>query len=143
MLTLLQDPIPYHVHLYFEMLQTELASNNGSMPAGSIERCFKEQLAGFQGTAYLGHYREKLESIFETQEKRRIAQQVLRAASAQKNGIKISELGSNSNQEQQEIQPIITELVAEKFLVIENGNLKFCSNLLRFWWRTHVVGVWA
>ena len=143
MLTLLQDPIPYHVHLYFEMLQTELSFNNGSMPAGLIERCFKEQLASFQDAAYLGHYREKLESIFETQEKRRIAQQVLRAASAQKSGIKISELGSNSNQDRQEVQPIITELVAEKFLVIENGNLKFCPNLLRFWWRTHVVGVWA
>lgn len=142
MLTLLQDPIPYHVHLYFEMLQTEFASNNGSMPAGLVERCFKEQLASFQGVAHLGHYRKNLELIFETQEKRRIAQQILRAASAQRNGIKVSELGSNSYQEQQETQSIIAELIAEKFLVVENGNLKFCSNLLRFWWKKHEVGVW-
>ena len=141
MLTLLQDPIPYHVHLFFEKLQTELADKSGLMSAESIKRCFDEQLAGFQGTAHLEHYKEKLESIFETQEEKSMAREILKAACMQQNGIKNSDINTANSEGKKTIQLVLNELIAEKFLAIENGNVRFCSNLLRCWWRKQVVGV--
>ena len=141
MLTLLQDPIPYHVHLFFEKLQTELADKSGLMSAESIKRCFDEQLAGFQGTAHLEHYKEKLESIFETQEEKSMAREILKAACMQQNGIENSDINTANSEGKKTIQLVLNELIAEKFLAIENGNVRFCSNLLRCWWRKQVVGV--
>ena len=141
MLALLQDPIPYHVHLFFEKLQTELADKSGLMSAESIKRCFDEQLAGFQGTAHLEHYKEKLESIFETQEEKSVAREILKAACVQQNGIKNSDINTANSEGKKTIQLVLNELIAEKFLAIENGNVRFCSNLLRCWLRKQVVGV--
>ncbi len=141
MLALLQDPIPYHVHLFFEKLQTELADKSGLMSAESIKRCFDEQLAGFQGIAHLEHYKEKLESIFETQEEKSMAREILKAACMQQNGIKNSDINTANSEGKKTIQLVLNELIAEKFLAIENGNAGFCSNLLRCWWRRQVVGV--
>ena len=141
MLALLQDPIPYHVHLFFEKLQTELADKSGLISAESIKRCFDEQLAGFQGTAHLEHYKEKLESIFETQEEKSMAREILKAACMQQNGIKNSDINTANSEGKKTIQLVLNELIAEKFLAIENGNVRFCSNLLRCWWRKQVVGV--
>lgn len=141
MLALLQDPIPYHVHLFFEKLQTELADKSGLMSAESIKRCFDEQLAGFQGTAHLEHYKEKLESIFETQEEKSMAREILKAACMQQNGIKNSDINTANSEGKKTIQLVLNEFIAEKFLAIENGNVRFCSNLLRCWWRKQVVGV--
>ena len=141
MLALLQDPIPYHVHLFFEKLLAELADKSGLMSAESIKRCFDEQLAGFQGTAHLEHYKEKLESIFETQEEKSMAREILKAACMQQNGIKNSDINTANSEGKKTIQLVLNELIAEKFLAIENGNVRFCSNLLRCWWRKQVVGV--
>ena len=141
MLALLQDPIPYHVHLFFEKLQTELADKSGLTSAESIKRCFDEQLAGFQGTAHLEHYKEKFESIFETQEEKSMAREILKAACMQQNGIKNSDINTANSEGKKTIQLVLNELIAEKFLAIENGNVRFCSNLLRCWWRKQVVGV--
>ena len=141
MLALLQDPIPYHVHLFFEKLQTELADKSGLISAESIKRCFDEQLAGFQGTAHLEHYKEKFESIFETQEEKSMAREILKAACMQQNGIKNSDINTANSEGKKTIQLVLNELIAEKFLAIENGNVRFCSNLLRCWWRKQVVGV--
>lgn len=140
-LTLLQDTIPYHVHLFFEKLQTELADKSDQMPAGLIERCFDEQLAGFQGAAHLEHHKEKLESIFETQEEINLAHEILKAACIQRSGVKDLDTDATNAEGKQAIQLVLNELIAEKFLKIENGNVRFCSNLLRCWWRKHVVGV--
>ena len=141
MLALLQDPIPYHVHLFFEKLQTELADKSGLMSAESIKRCFDEQLAGFQGAAHLEHYKEKLESIFETQEEKSMAREILKAACMQQNGIKNSDINTANSEGKKTIQLVLNELIVEKFLAIENGNVRFCSNLLRCWLRKQVVGV--
>ena len=141
MLALLQDPIPYHVHLFFEKLQTELADKSGLMSAESIKRCFDEQLAGFQGAAHLEHYKEKLESIFETQEEKSMAREILKAACMRQNGIKNSDINTANSEGKKTIQLVLNELIVEKFLAIENGNAGFCSNLLRCWWRRQVVGV--
>ena len=140
MLALLQDPVPYHVHLFFEKLQNELASKSGPMLAESIERYFDEQLAGFQGTAHLEHYMEKLESIFETQEEMNMANEILKAVCMLQNGIKNSDIDATNSEGKKAIQLILNELIAEKFLAIENGDAGFCSNLLRCWWRKQVVG---
>ena len=140
MLALLQDPIPYHVHLFFEKLPAELANKSGTMPAGLIKRCFDEQLAGFQGTAHLEHYKEKLESIFETKEEMSMAHEILKAACMQQNGIK-SDIDATNSEGKEATQLILNELIAEKFLAIENGNIRFYSNLLRCWWRKQVAGV--
>ena len=141
MLALLQDPIPYHVHLFFEKLQTELADKSGLTSAESIKRCFDEQLAGFQGTAHLEHYKEKLESIFETQDEKSMAREILKAACIQQNGIKDSVIDAANSEDKEAFQLILNELIAEKFLEIENCSVRFCSNLLRCWWGKQVAGV--
>jgi len=141
MLALLQDPIPYHVHLFFEKLQTELADKSGLMSAESIKRCFDEQLAGFHGAAHLEHYKEKLESIFETQEEKSIAREILKAACMQQHGIENSVIDAANSEDKEPFRLILNELIAEKFLEVENCSVRFCSNLLRCWWRKQVVGV--
>ena len=125
MLTLLQDPIPYHVHLFFEKLPAELANKSGTIPTGSIERCFDQQLAGFQGAAHLEHHKEKLESIFGTQEETSMAREILKAACMQQGGIKNPDIDATNSEGKEATQLILNELIAEKFLEIENGNARF------------------
>ena len=141
MLALLQDPIPYHVHLFFEALQTELANKSDPMPAGTVERCFDEHLAAFQGAARLDHHKEKLAAIFGTDEEMSMAHEILKAACMQQSGIRDSDIDAIHSERNQPTQPILNELMAEKFLKIENGTVIFRSNLLRCWWKKHVVGI--
>lgn len=141
MLALLQDPIPYHVHLFFEILQTELANKSGPIPEGSIKRCFNEQLVVFQGAARLEHLKEKLEWIFETQKEISIAHEILRAACMKQSGINDFDICTTHCEEKQTTQTILDVLEAEKYLTIENGKVRFCSNVSRCFWRKHVVGV--
>lgn len=141
MLTLLQDPIPYHVHLFFETLQTELATKSDPIPPGTIKRCFDEHLAAFQGDARLDHYKEKLEAIFETDEEMSEAREILRAACMQQSGIRDFGNDGDNSEGRQTTQSILNELIAEKFVNIENGSIIFSSNLLRCWWKKHIVGI--
>ena len=67
-LDLLQDPVPYHVQLFFSLLRDASRGNPARVSPEEIERCFAERLAGPSGTAHLDHYAERLEVALDERE---------------------------------------------------------------------------
>ena len=135
-LELLQDPVPYHVQLFFSALRDACGGNPSGVSRKLIERCFEERLAGARGTAHLDHYAERLEIAFDEKE-HDVARDILSRACLRKRGVKLTALGDLRGLSEPAVQSVLRDLEADGYLMRAGSRIEFRSNLLRVWWRKH------
>ncbi len=135
-LGLLQDPVPYHVQLFFAALRDHCKGDVACVSKEVIERTFSERLAGASGTAHLDHYATRLEIALEPNEYE-VACAVLDHLSRYRNGTDLRQLDTLQQQGAGVFRSVLRILKADSYL-IEQGQLwRFRSNLLREWWERH------
>ena len=135
-LDLLQDPVPYHVQLFFSALGDASRGDASRVSPELIERCFSERLAGAGGTAYLDHYTTRLEVALNEHEYE-LAGKILSLVCRRRTGSAIGELVGSVESDERTFRSVIRDLEADGYLFREADQLAFRSNLLREWWRRH------
>ena len=135
-LDLLQDPVPYHVQLFFAALQDACKGVPSRVSPSLIESCFRERLAGPSGTAHLDHYAARLEVALDEHE-HELARAVLSRICRRQIGESIGKLTEAVESDERTLHSVLHSLEADGYLVRDASRLKFRSNLLREWWRRH------
>ena len=128
-LTLLADPVPYHVQLFFSAIHNTCSGDASRISPTVIEQCFAERLTGESGTSHLDHYAERLADIFDHRELE-AAQEILGLACGAESGIAVEDLGEAPTPK----RTALRELKADGYLDEQDGRIAFRSNLLRIWW---------
>ena len=135
-LDLLREPVPYHVQLFFSALRDACRGEPSCVSLAMIERCFAERLAGASGTAHLDHYAARLEMGFDKNEYE-AARDILSRVCRRADGVNLAELEDLRQQNEQTFRSVLRDLEADGYVKHEDSRLKFCSNLLREWWRKY------
>lgn len=133
-LSLLGDPVPYHMQLFFSALRDACQGDVRNVSAGLITECFADRLAGPGGTAHLDHYATRLNFALDEDE-HRIALDVLGRASRQDKGVRVAELEDLRQQNEAAFRSVLRDLETDGYLRRDpDDTLRFRSNLLRQWW---------
>ena len=135
-LDLLQDPVPYHVQLFFSALQDACKDMPSRVSPESIESCFRNRLAGPSGTVHLDHYATRLETALD-ERGYELAREILSHACRRRDGATIRELTELVESDERTFRAVLHDLEADGYLTREDNRLTFRSNLLREWWRRH------
>ena len=135
-LKLLQDPVPYHVQLFFSALRDHCRDDAACVSQEAIERTFSERLAGASGTAHLDHYATRLETALDASE-HEVARAILDHLSRHRNGTGLKQLGQLQKDGSGVFKSVLRELEADGYLVGQGQLWRFRSNLLREWWKRH------
>ena len=135
-LDLLNDPVPYHLQLFFSAIRDESRGEPSRVSPAMINRCFEERLAGPSGTAHLDHYEKRLEIALDERECG-MAYDILGLACRRKDGVSFPDLEDLRRQGNETFQSVLSDLEADGYVRREDGHLIFRSNLLRVWWRKH------
>ena len=135
-LKLLQDPVPYHVQLFFAALRDHSKGDVACVSHEVIERTFSERLAGASGTAHLDHYATRLEIALKPDEYD-IACAILDHLSRHRNGTDLRQLDQLQQQRVAVFKSVLRDLEADSHLVKQGRLWRFLSNLLREWWNRH------
>ncbi len=135
-LDLLDDPIPYHVQLFFSALREESRVDPSLVSSELIDRCFEERLSGPSGTAHLDHYEKRLEIALDERECQ-MAYDILGLACRGRDGVAFADLEDLRRQGSETFQSVLGDLEADGYLRRDDRRLIFRSNLLRTWWRKH------
>ena len=136
MLDLLQDPVPYHVQLFYSALRDSCRGKQASLSRKAIDRCFAERLAGASGTAHLEHYATRLEAALDSGGYD-MARAILDLASRRKNGAGPADLDHLHKRDFPTFRTILRDLEADGYLQYRGKRLCFRSNLLREYWRKY------
>ena len=138
MLDLLQDPVPYHVQLFFHEL---FAKINGSAPevtVDDVQSCFDDRLTGPGGTPHLDHYAARLEVAMDAASYD-VAEEILRLASSP-SGAATIDVEAMTNARGVALRSILNDLEFDGYVVRRGDRIAFRSNLLRTWWRKNRGG---
>ena len=133
-LELLQDPIPYHIQLFFSALRDDCKRDAAGISREVIDRCFNDRLAGPSGIAHLDHYATRLEIALDAHE-HDVAIGILGNTCLRTSGTSLSELERLRQTGEQTFWSVLRDLEADGYLVRDEDRLEFRSNLLREWWR--------
>ena len=136
MLDLLQDPVPYHVQLFFSALHDDCRGKADFLSREGIERCFAERLTGASGTAHLDHYATRLEAVLDGKGYD-MACAILGRTSRRRNGAGVAELEDLRQRDPRIFASVLRDLEADGYLLRQDRRLCFRSNLVREWWRKH------
>ena len=101
-----------------------------------IDQCFEERLAGQSGTAYLDHYEKRLEIALD-EGACQMAYAILGIACRSKDGVSFADLEDLRRQGSETFHSVLGDLEADGYVKREDGQMTFCSNLLRTWWGKH------
>ena len=134
-LDLLQDPVPYHVQLFFGALRDHCRGDASLASEDVVRHCFSDRLAGPSGTPYLEHYATRLETAL-TEREYTIAKSILDRVSTLKHGIDLERSGLFPQYTIDERNSVLRDLEGDGYLIRKGNHLLFRSNLLRTWWRT-------
>ena len=133
-LDLLDDPVPYHLQLFFSALRDASRGDPSRVSPELIDQCFEERLSGPSGTAHLDHYEKRLEIALDEGECR-MAYDILGRACRGKGGVAFADLEDLRRQGSETFHSVLGDLEADGYLKREDRGLLFRSNLLRAWWR--------
>ncbi len=134
-LTLLRDPVPYHVQLFFAALRDYCKGDASLATEDAVYHCFTERLAGPSGTPHLDHYATRLETAL-TEREYTIAKSILDQVSKFKHGVPLERSVLSSQYTVGERNSVLRDLEGDGYLTRDSNNLLFRSNLLRTWWKT-------
>ena len=135
-LDLLNDPVPYHLQLFFSALRDASRGDPSRVSPELTDQCFEERLSGPGGTAHLDHYEKRLEIALDEGECQ-MAYDILGRACRGKDGVAFADLEDLRRQGSETFQSVLGDLEADGYLKREDRGLLFRSNLLRAWWRKH------
>ena len=133
-LDLLNDPVPYHVQLFFSALRDTCKGDPSRVSPALIDGCFNERLAGPGGTAHLDHYEKRLEIALDEQECQ-MAYDILGLACRREDGVSFVDLEDLRRQGSETFHSVLDDLEADGYVSRRGNRLTFRSNLLRTWWR--------
>lgn len=133
-LNLLQDPVPYHVQLFFSALRDSCRGKADSLSREVIDECFADRLSGARGAAHLDHYATRLEAALDGGGYD-MACEILDFASRSRNGAGPAELVSVRQRDPRTFASVLRDLEADGYLLRQGERLCFRSNLVREWWR--------
>lgn len=68
MLTMLEDPVPYHVQLFFRNLQETCCGEPNTISIETVRECFWKQLVDENGGEIVNQLLKKLSDVFDVQE---------------------------------------------------------------------------
>ena len=139
MLNMLEDPVPYHVQLFYLELRKTCGNNSSAISAEAVEQCFRNQLVEENKDALVAQLLEKMSYIFDKQEAI-LAQKVLDALSEKQEGIEKPVLADQTGYELTEVNKIIGELKKEGDVVQINDRARFRSGFARESWKKHYRG---
>ena len=135
-LELLEDPIPYHVQIFFSALRDVCQAtlmpfqrnrSNGALPNG---------LRVPVEPPHLDHYAERLEITFDVHE-HETARNILGRACRHLDGVNLADFRDLEQRDERSFRSVLRDLEADGYVRQEGDRLKFRSNLLREWWRRH------
>ena len=135
-LDLLNDPVPYHVQLFFSALRDASRGDPSRVSPELIDQCFEERLSGPSGTAHLDHYEKRLEIALDEGECR-MAYDILGRACRGKDGVAFANLEDLRQGGSETFRSVLSDLEADGYVKEEDHRLIFRSNLLRTWWEKH------
>ena len=133
-LELLQDPVPYHIQLFFSALRDGCKGDAAGISQEVIDQCFNDRLAGPSGIAHLDHYATRLEIALDAHE-HDVAISILGNACRRNSGTSLAELEELRRNGEPTFWSVLRDLEADGYLVRDEDRLEFRSNLLREWWR--------
>lgn len=138
-LDLLNDPVPYHLQLFFQVLRLECRDDPAALKPQLVESCFEQRLAGASGTAHLDHYATRLE-IALNERKRDAALAILSRLASLKESVPVKELQQLTPGGQDACRSALRVLETDGYIRRDSDRVSFRSNLLRQWWRKHHAG---
>ena len=133
-LNLLQDPVPYHVQLFFSALRDSCRGKADSLSREVIDECFADRLSGARGAAHLDHYATRLEAALDGGGYD-MACAILDLASRSRHGAGPAELVSVRQRDPRTFASVLRDLEADGYLLRQGERLCFRSNLVREWRR--------
>lgn len=139
MLDLLEDPVPYHVQLFFHELHSEADGDSSALKTEQIDNCFVDRLTGSGGTAHLDHYGTRLETALGA-ESYAAAQAVLGLACSA-GGATMADIVAMAEGREGVFRGVLNKLEFDGYVHRLGDRVVFRSNLLRTWWRRNRMGV--
>ena len=136
MLNLLEDPIPYHVQLFYLKLRKAYSNDSNTISREGVQHCFWNQLVEENKDALVAQLLEKLSYIFDEQETTS-AQKILDALSQKKEGLELLMLANQTEYKIEELKRIAFELKKEGDVVLNDDRARFRSGLVRASWKEH------
>ena len=134
LLELLQDPVPYHIQLFYSALRDDCKGDPAGISREVIDQCFNDRLAGPSGIAHLDHYATRLEIALDAHE-HDVATRILGRACRRNSGASLAEFEELRRSDEPTFWSVLRDLEADGYLVRDENRLGFRSNLLREWWR--------
>ena len=139
MLNLLEDPVPYHVQLFYLELRRVCRNDSNVNSTETIQQCFRNQLVENNKRALVEQFLEKLPLVFDTQEVKS-AQRILDILSEKPEGVEIMRLVDQTKCQRMEVSKIVEELKREGDLDWIDNHARFRSGFARESWRKHKGG---
>ena len=136
MLNLLEDPIPYHVQLFYLELRKACRNDSNAISKEEVQQCFWNQLVEENKDALVAQLLEKMSYIFDEQEIA-TAQKILDALSQKQESVELSMLANQTACEIEEVKRITFELKKEGDVVLTDDRAIFRSGLIRASWKEH------
>ena len=135
-LDLLNDPVPYHLQLFFQALRLECRNDPASLKPQIVESCFERRLAGASGTAHLDHYAARLKIALDERE-RDAALAILSRLASPKESVLVKDLQQLTPGDHDACRSALRVLETDGYIRRNDDRVSFRSNLLREWWRKH------
>ena len=133
-LDLLDDPVPYHVQLFFATIRDACKGDDSRVSPDVIQRCFEQRLTGSSGTVHLDHYATRLETALDPKEYA-MAGEILRHTCRRMDGCPLADLQDLRDSSEETFSTVLRELEADGYLDRKDNRIRFRSNLLQTWWR--------
>lgn len=137
-LDLLNDPVPYHVQLYFHELLEALEGNAAALTTNRVKECFDTRLVGPGGTPHLDHYLNRLELSLDV-DSYKAAKNILHSASRRR-VLAIKNIETVAGQQFGLYQTVLIELERDGYIRRNGKTIEIRSNLLRAWLRKNLAG---
>ena len=136
MLNLLEDPIPYHVQLFYLELRKACSNDSNAISREAVQQCFWNHVVEKNKDALVAQLLEKLSYIFDDQDITS-AQKILDALSQNQQGVSLVVLADQTERRLEEVRRIASDLKNEGDVVLIDDRARFRSGLVRASWTEH------
>ena len=133
MLDLLNDPVPYHVQLFFRELSSAANGSAQDVTRDQVCACFADRLTGPGGSPYLDHYAARLEVMLDREGYE--AAMAMLGLACEPTGTTTADLRVLAGERELLYRSVLNDLESDGYIVRNGERIQFRSNLLRAWWR--------
>ena len=136
LLNMLEDPVPYHVQLFYSNLQHVCCDESYAISIETVRECFWKQLVDENGKELVIQLLKKLSHVFDKQDGLS-AQKILDALCIKQKGVEIAALADESGNQSENVNEIVGRLIKEGDVARTNGWVRIRSGFVRESWARH------